>query len=202
MDLLTVAILAASAILVYVLLRGRDRYSPDRKEGASLVPPIAHPGNSRWPASTLTLDPQTRNADAPVQKPYRLLNDAEQILYFRLYEAMPRMLVFAQVGVAQLAQLRGRREARKLSSMLGRGVDFVICDSDFRIVAAIDLAWPADDGTENSPQEEKRRALQNLGIPLIVYRPNQLPDANTLSNEVANAIVYRKRLEAERSSAQ
>lgn len=86
--------------------------------------------------------------------------------------------------------------------MLGRGVDFVICDSDFRIVAAIDLAWPADDGTENSPQEEKRRALQNLGIPLIVYRPNQLPDANTLSNEVANAIVHRKRLEVERSSAQ
>ncbi|MCH2220535.1 MAG: DUF2726 domain-containing protein [Dechloromonas sp.] len=202
MDLLTVAILAASAILVYVLLRDRDRYSLYKKEEASLMPPIAHPRNSRWPASVLELDPQTRNSDAPTQKPYRLLNDAEQILFFRLCEAMPRMLVFAQVGVAQLAQLRGRREARKLNSMLGRGVDFVICDSDFRIVAAIDLAWPADDGTENSPQEEKRRALQNLGIPLIVYRPNQLPDTNTLSNEVGNAIVHRKRLEAERNSIQ
>ncbi len=202
MDLLIVAILAASAILVYVLLRDRDRYSLYKKEEASLMPPNAHPRNSRWPASVLGIDPQTRNADAPTQKPYRLLNDAEQILFFRLCEAMPRMLVFAQVGVAQLAQLRGRREARKLNSMLGRGVDFVICDSDFRIVAAIDLAWPADGGTENSPQEEKRRALQSLGIPLIVYRPNQLPDTNTLSNEVDNAIVHRKRLEAERSSIQ
>lgn len=202
MDLLIVAILIASAILVYVLLRGRDRFSPDGKGEQSPVPPVTRPRNSGWPPSTLEFDLQARPGDAPAPKPYRLLNDAEQILYFRLCEAMPRMLVFAQVGVAQLAQLRGRREARKLSAMLGRGVDFLVCGSDFKIVAAIDLAWPTDDGAENSPEEEKRRALQYLGIPLIVYRPNQLPDADTLSGEVANAIVHRKRLEAERSAAQ
>lgn len=202
MDLLIFAILIASAILVYVLLRGRDRYSPDGKRKPSLMPPVTRPRNSGWPPSTLESDPQTRLVDTPAQKPYRLLNDAEQILYFRLCEAMPRMLVFAQVGVAQLAQLRGRREARKLSAMLGRGVDFVVCGTDFRIVAAIDLAWPTDDGGENSPEEEKRRALQGLGIPLIVYRPNQLPDPDSLSREVANAIVHRKRLEAERSALQ
>lgn len=202
MDLLIVAILIASAILVYVLLRGRDRYSPDGKREESLMPPVTRSRNPVWPMSTLEFGPQTRAGDAPIQKPYRLLNDAEQILYFRLCEAMPRMLIFAQVGVAQLAQLRGRREARKLSAMLGRGVDFVVCGSDFRIMAAIDLAWLGNDGGQNSPEEEKRRALQSLGIPLIVYRPNQLPDPETLSKEVTNAIVHRKHLEDERSSLQ
>lgn len=202
MDLLIVAILIASAILAYVLLRGRDRYSPGGESEQSLMPPVTRPRNSGWPPLTLESDPQTRLIDTPVHKPYRLLNDAEQILYFRLCEAMPRMLIFAQVGVAQLAQLRGRREAHKLKAMLGRGVDFVVCGTDFKIVAAIDLAWPTDDDGENSQEEEKRRALQSLGIPLIVYRPNQLPDPDTLSREVANAIVYRKRLEAERSSLQ
>jgi len=115
---------------------------------------------------------------------------------------MPNMRIFAQVGVAQLAQLRGRQEARRLNAMAGRGVDFVVCGPEFGIVAAIDLAWPTGDGNENSPEEEKRRALQSLGIPLIVYRPNNLPDPDTLSKEVANAIVRRNRLEVDRTPVQ
>jgi hypothetical protein len=114
---------------------------------------------------------------------------------------MPNMQIFAQVGVAQLAQLRGRQEARRLNQMAGRGVDFIVCGSDFGIVAAIELAWPTDSSGEDSPEEEKRRALQSLGIPLIIYRPNHLPDADTISREVANAVVHRNRLETERSSA-
>lgn len=200
MDLLIVAIVIASAILLYVLMRGRDRYRPGGEGTQSLMSPVSRAPNSKWPASSIDLDPKTRFVENPKRKQYRLLNDAEQILFRRLREAMPNMLVFAQVGVAQLAQLRGRQEARRLSSMLGRGVDFVVCGTDFGIVAAIDLAWPTDDGAENSPEEEKRRALQSLGIPLIVYRPNQLPDPDSLSREVAGAIVRRNRLEAERVS--
>ena len=110
------------------------------------------------------------------------------------------MQIFAQVGVAQLAQLRGRQEARRLNQMAGRGVDFIVCGPDFGIVAAIELAWPTDSTGENSPEEEKRRALHSLGIPLIIYRPNHLPDADTISREIASAIVHRNRLEAERVS--
>lgn len=200
MDLLIFAIVVASAILAYVLLRGRDRYKPGGEGSESLMPPLTKTRNSRSLPSTIELDPTTRYSQSPIRKQYRLLNDAEQILYLRLCEAMPNMLIFAQVGVAQLAQLRGRQEARRLNAMLGRGVDFVVCDSDFGIVAAIDLAWPSPDGNKNSPEEEKQRALQSLGIPLIVYRPNKLPDADTLSREVASAIVRRKRLEVECTS--
>lgn len=201
MDFLIAAILLASAILGFVLLRGRDRYSPGGKDSQSLMPPLSRTRSGKRQSSDIDLDPQTCLVDAPKRKQYRLLNDAEQILYYRLCEAMPKMQIFAQVGVAQLAQLRGRQEARRLNQMAGRGVDFIVCGSDFGIVAAIELAWPTETSGENSPEEEKRRALQSLGIPLIIYRPNHLPDTETISREIASAIVHRNRLEADRISA-
>ncbi len=146
----------------------------------------------------LDLDPQTRFIETPKRKQYRLLNDSERELYHRLNEAMPNMRVFAQVGVSQLALARGRQEAQRLSRMAGRGVDFVVCDPDFAIVAAIELSWPSTDPEGNTAEEEKRQALQSLGIPLIVFHPNKLPDADAISREIADAIIRRNRMEVER----
>jgi hypothetical protein len=129
----------------------------------------------------------------PKQRPFRLLNEAEQELYSRLQEAMPSMRIFAQIGISQLAQLRSRSEAQRLLHMASRGVDFVICDEDFNIIAAIELAWPTP-GSENPLEDEKRSVLESIGLPLIVFRPNQLPDADTISREIAGAIVRRNRL--------
>lgn len=149
-----------------------------------------------WHQQALELDPKTRLMERP-KRQYRLLNEAEQELYLRLLEAMPNMRLFAQVGVAQLAQLRGRVDAQRLRNMAGRGVDFVVCNSDFGIVAAIELAWPTPGG-DTSSEVEKQSALASLGIPLIIFRPNQLPSADAISREIADAIVRRNRLEKER----
>lgn len=151
---------------------------------------------SHWQQQQLELDQQTRLLDRP-KRQYRLLNEAEQDLYIRLLEAMPNMRVFVQVGVAQLAQLRGRIDAQRLRNMASRGVDFVVCNADFGIVAAIELAWPTPAG-EASSEDEKQAALASLGIPLIIFRPNQLPNADAISREIADAIVRRNRLEKER----
>ena len=108
MEFLIAAILLATAILGVVLVRGRDRYSPDGKDSESLMPSVGRVRSGKRQSSDIDLDPQTCLIDAPKRKQYRLLNDAEQILFYRLCEAMPNMQIFAQVGVAQLAQLRGR----------------------------------------------------------------------------------------------
>ena len=155
-------------------------------------------------APTIDSDRLASLQDKPRAKEYRLLNSAEQTLYFRLQEAMPGMIVFAQVGVAQLALLRGREEAEQMRSMAGRGVDFVICRRDFAIVAAIELCWPQPEavaGRRAGSEEYKRQALERLGIPLIVFRPNKLPDADTISQEIALAVLKRNQLEAERQRA-
>lgn len=196
MDLLTIALLlAAAGLAVILLLRNKASGNPEK------IPPISIARKTEpkaWQQQDLGLDPGTRFLETPKRQKYRLLNDSEQELYHRLCEAMPSMTIFAQVGVAQLALLRGRTEAQRLSSMLGRGVDFVVCSVDFSIVAAIELSWPVLEASGVSPEEEKRQALQSLGIPLIVFRPNDLPDADAISREIAGAIIRRNRFEAER----
>ena len=197
MDIFAIGLLLLAVILTGVLLLTRNRHSPLR-DSVGLKPLPRQAETSTNQQMQLDLDQQTRFVESPKRKQYRLLNDAEQELYHRLQEAMPNMVIFAQVGVAQLAQLRGRREARSLIQMASRGVDFVVCTADFAIIAAIELVWPTNDDEKNLPEEEKRQALQSLGIPLIVFRPNSLPDADGISREIAAAIVRRNRLEAER----
>jgi len=194
MDALTIGLLATGVAGGVVLLLRNRAGAEDVDSGE---PEIRVPRKSNWQQRQLELDPQTRLLERP-KRQYRLLNDAEQELYMRLLEAMPNMRIFAQVGVAQLAQLRGRVDAQRLRGMASRGVDFVVCGSDFGIVAAIELAWPTPGG-ETTAEDEKQAALESLGIPLIIFRPNQLPDADAISREIADAIVRRNRLEKERS---
>ncbi len=197
MDSLTLGILITAGIiggfLLIVMRRGKQTVAEKTPLARSALANRAEPGASRL------ADPETRFIESPKRKQYRLLNDSEQELYHRLCEAVPNLRVFAQVGVAQLALARGRQEAQRLNRMAGRGVDFVICDEDFSIVAAIELAWPTSPTETDNSEEVKRVALQSLGVPLIVFRPNKLPDADTISREIADAILRRKRLEAERS---
>ncbi|MCE1241035.1 MAG: DUF2726 domain-containing protein [Azonexaceae bacterium] len=195
MDYLSLGLVVAAVLLVaFLVLRRRD--AAPLPEPAYQPMPAAAPRPAAKAQQQLDLDPQTRFVDMPKRKPYRLLNDSEQELYHRLCEAMPNMLVFAQVGVAQLALARGRQEAQRLARMAGRGVDFVVCDTEFSIIAAIELAWPTT--ASDTAEDEKRAALQSLGVPLIVFRPNKLPDADTIGREIADAIVRRNRMESER----
>lgn len=197
MDIFAIALLLIAGILGGILLLANNKRSPLQKN-LDIHSTSRKRGSSANQQMQLDLDQQTRFVESPKRKQYRLLNDAEQDLYQRLCEAMPNMKVFAQVGVAQLAQLRGRREAKSLLQMATRGVDFVVCANDFSIIAAIELAWPTKGTEENSSEQEKREALQSLGVPLIVFRPNNLPNAEAISLEIADAIVRRNRLEAER----
>ncbi|MBS1143871.1 MAG: hypothetical protein H6R14_1277 [Proteobacteria bacterium] len=200
MDILTSGLLLSAVGVVVVFLMSSTRQS--RQQDTFKHKSLSRNANrAARQQKELHLDEQTRFVDSPKRKPYRLLNDAEQNLYHRLREAMPNMQIFTQIGVAQLAQLRGRLEAQALASMAGRGVDFVVCDAHFAIIAAIELAWPSNSEDTKCPEEEKRKALQRLGIPLIVFRPNNLPDADVISREIADAIVRRNRLEADRLKA-
>ena len=53
-------------------------------------------------------------------------------------------------------------------------------------------------GLAKQPWQQGRLALYSLGIPLIVFRPNDLPDTEAISREIADAIVRCNRLEAAR----
>ena len=193
MDTIIIIGLIVSTGLIAALFLRRNKLGTGSKN-----PFITPDTPKKWQQGQLELDPQTRFVEVPKRKQYRLLNDSEQELYHRLREAMPSMQIFVQVGVAQLALLRGRHEAKRLSQMAGRGVDFVVCDNEFAIIAAIELAWPSTEENGGNGETEKHQALQSLGIPLIVFRPNDLPNAEAISREIADAIIRRNRLETDR----
>lgn len=187
--------LVPASLVAYRLLRRRP--SAERHDGPASSD-LSRP--STPPARPLFQEAETRFVETPRPRPYQLLNSAEQALYHRLVEAMPNMIVCPQVGLALLAQLRGRQAQAEARTMLGRSVDFVVCREDFSILAAIELSWPApEDPRRQAAEAAKREALEKLGLPLIVFRPNDLPDADAISREIAGAIVRRNQLESRRN---
>ena len=189
------AALVPASLVAYRLLRRRP--SAGRHDSPA-SPDRSRPDDA--PARPLFQEAETRFVETPRPRPYQLLNSAEQTLYHRLVEAMPNMIVCPQVGLALLAQLRGRQAQAEVRTMLGRSVDFVVCREDFSILAAIELSWPApEDPRRQAAEVAKREALEKLGLPLIVFRPNDLPDADAISREIAGAIVRRNQLESRRN---
>jgi len=189
------AALAPASLVAYRLWRRRPAAGRDDSAPSSRPPRAAEA-----PARPTFHEAETRFVEMPRSQPYQLLNSAEQVLYQRLVEAMPNMIVCPQVGLALLAQLRGRQAQAEARTMLGRSVDFVVCREDFSILAAIELSWPApEDPRRQAAEAAKREALEKLGLPLIVFRPNDLPDADAISREIAGAIVRRNQLESRRN---
>lgn len=181
------------AAIAFALFRWRKQAETRQTAARALLRPMAHD------AAEDGAEPQTRFIESPRGKPYQLLNTSEQALYRRLLEAMPNMTVFCQIGIAQLAQLRGRQAVEEIRELIGRSVDFLVCMQDFSIVAAIELSWPTDsDPARQKADDAKRQALERLGIPLIVFRPHRLPSAEQIAREIADAIVRRRHLETKR----
>ena len=194
--LIVIAVIALVTLLVVVLMKAGKRGPQERRK----IPRVSLRQEDE-PEEPYT-EEQTRYVESPRKKTYRLLNTSEQALYLRLVEGMPNMLVFAHVGILQLAQLRGRVVDSTLRQMLGRSVDFLVCDRNFAIVAAIELIWPTDETPERQRAvDAKRQVLEGLGIPLILFKPHQLPSVDDIANEIAAAVVQRKQLEAARDKA-
>ncbi len=132
---------------------------------------------------------------------FRLLNKSEQELLQRLEEALPALRVFSQVSMSQLFHIGYRKDAfRQLGEIGRKSVDFLVCRrTDTSIVVAIELNGPTHEQEKQRISDEKKRAaLEEAGIPLLVFYPNDLPDVATLRAAIAPFIVQRKQYEAER----
>lgn len=110
------------------------------------------------------------------------LTQPEQILYFRLIEALPDYIVLAQV---QLSQLLGVKKGNNHQTWLNRinrmSADFVICNKDLSIVAVIEL----DDATHQREDRQtkdakKDKALGAAGIRVVRWQGKAIPDLTTI----------------------
>lgn len=110
------------------------------------------------------------------------LTQPEQILYFRLIEALPAHIILAQV---QLSRFLGVKKGNNYQSWTNRinrmSADFVICNKDSSIVAVVEL----DDNTHQKTSRQtadakKNKALESAEIKIIRWQVKSIPDVATI----------------------
>ncbi len=110
-----------------------------------------------------------------VKKP---LTRVEQLLYFRLIDALPDLIVLAQVPLSGFLRVRKGQTWHEWHNRISqKSIDYLVCERDFRVVMAVEL----DDASHDSPTRAhadatKSRALTAAGVTLIRWRTTALPD--------------------------
>lgn len=106
------------------------------------------------------------------------LSQPEQILYFRLIQALPEHIVLSQV---QLSRLLGVKKGHGHYAWFNRinrmSADFVVCNKDSSIVAVIEL----DDATHQRNDRQiadakKHKALGAADVWVLRWHVKTLPD--------------------------
>ena len=110
------------------------------------------------------------------------LTQPEQVLYFRLIEALPEHIVLAQVQLSRFLGVKKGHNYQSWSNRINRmSADFVLCNKDSSIVAVIEL----DDATHQKPDRQaadakKDKALEAAEIKIIRWQAKALPDISTI----------------------
>ncbi|MDP1614479.1 MAG: DUF2726 domain-containing protein [Methylococcales bacterium] len=106
------------------------------------------------------------------------LSTPEQVLFFRLTEALPENIVLAQVQLSRLMGVKKGYNFHEWNNRINRmSADFVICEKDSKIKAVIEL----DDSTHEQKNrkiadQKKDSALNAAGIKIIRWNVKEIPN--------------------------
>ena len=112
----------------------------------------------------------------------RPLSEAEQVLYWRLVEALPECIVMAQVPFTRFMKPAsgGKMASPHLRAANARiahkSVDFLVCLRDFTVVAAVELDETHDIERVTTNDE----FLKSAGIVPLRFDVSQIPSVETL----------------------
>ncbi len=110
------------------------------------------------------------------------LSQPEQVLYFRLIEALPEHIILAQVQLSRFLGVKKGHNYQSWSNRINRmSADFVVCNKDSSIVAVIEL----DDATHQKPDRQaadtkKDRALEAAEVKIIRWQAKAMPDVSAI----------------------
>ncbi len=116
------------------------------------------------------------------------LSQPEQVLYFRLVQALPEHIILAQV---QLSRLLGVKKGNNYQAWFNRinrmSADFVVCNKDSSIVAVIEL----DDATHQKEDRQaadakKDKALASANVRVIRWQARAIPDVANIQSTFMN----------------
>ena len=110
------------------------------------------------------------------------MSASEQILYFRLREAVPDHIVLAQVSVSRLLAVEKGQNVQAWNNRISRlSADFVVCKKDASVVAVVELDDASHESKERRRADAKKdRALGAAGIPVLRWQAKTMPDIVTI----------------------
>jgi hypothetical protein len=123
------------------------------------------------------------------------LSEPEQVLYFRLCNALPDHIVLAQVGLSRFLGVKRGHDTLGWSNRINRmSVDFLVCNKDASAVAAIEL----DDASHLRPgradaDEKKEKALGAAGLRLVRWNVSSMPDEAAIRLAITSGLTASNR---------
>lgn len=125
----------------------------------------------------------------PEHWPYyakRPLSEPEQVLYYRLLQALPGFVILPQVGLSRfLSVKKGNKHGQWHNRISQKSVDFLVCNKGMQIVAAIEL----DDATHaradrKKTDDHKNQMLKSAGVTLIRWPVKSMPDIAAIRQQL------------------
>jgi len=141
------------------LAQGKSAPPPD-------MPPAPAPSAGAPPIAKM---PPVAVATLPARE--RFLDQRETLLYRLLKVGIPDHEIFANVSLASVAGGKNEQELRRLAQYQ---LDFVVCDKDMRVVAAVEFE-PAGGTQVLGDQHFKVECLKAASINLVRINPAALP---------------------------
>lgn len=113
----------------------------------------------------------------------KVLNDKEQVLYWRLIYTFPDHVILAQVALSQLLGVeKGTKNRQSVANRFRQlCADFVICERDFSALAVIELDGLSHDHPQRaSADSRKAHAIESAGLTLIRINVADMPSEAAL----------------------
>lgn len=112
----------------------------------------------------------------------KVLSQPEQILFYRISNALPEYIVLAQVQMSRFVDVKKSNNYQKWYNKINLlSVDYLICRKDFSIVAVVEL----DDSSHSNEKRKlvdskKDRVLETIGIKIVRWNVKLMPDDDTI----------------------
>lgn len=106
------------------------------------------------------------------------MTNAEQVLYFRLVEALPDHLILAQVQLSRFLGVAKGNNFHAWNNRINRmSADFVVCKKDGSVQVVIELDDHSHHNEERKNADTKKnKALTAANLPIIRWQVNDMPD--------------------------
>ncbi|WP_307753727.1 DUF2726 domain-containing protein [Xanthomonas albilineans] len=128
----------------------------------------------------------------------RVLTNSEQVLYWRLVEALPENIVLAQVQLSRFLGVRkGNGRIQWLNKVNQKSADFIVCNKDFSVLTVIEL----DDASHDRPgrdkaDADKTKAITDAGLRIIRWHVKSMPNSAQIRDEIYSLVGVQGRTPA------